>query len=285
MPAGAVAIAAAMYAACFAAERAARPEALKEIGGILKDSSWSRRVRPSTIIERVFSWTFGERHLSWKCARRSATASAIFVGILVTMVELKTHLFYDSWSYNIKSFHRGQYEAAISFLLFEITIAFATDYVALAKTRLILRTMTIHYSRTLAMLIVPIDILLSLGTSLIGLSLWVLISNHLSGAGVEYIRHGLWPFFVSTLASLPTVFSGNPQTTTLLPPLISTLFTSVWTILFLASTSVIKLLAPLHSFTAWFFDVEKHPVQAIGIVAGALVMLASLFWSVVRALT
>jgi hypothetical protein len=28
-------------------------------------------------------------------------------------------------------------------------------------------------------------------------------------------------------------------------------------------------------FAGWFFDVDKHPVQAIGIVSGALLMLGS----------
>ena len=45
---------------------------------------------------------------------------------------------------------------------------------------------------------------------------------------------------------------------------------------------VVKLLTPVHRFTAWFFDVQQHPVQAIGIVAGALVMIGSLIWTVLR---
>jgi len=65
---------------------------------------------------------------------------------------------------------------------------------------------------------------------------------------------------------------------------VSTIFTSVWMILILLSTTALKMLAPVHRFTAWFFDVEKHPVQALGIVAGALVMIGSLIWTVLRAM-
>ena len=43
------------------------------------------------------------------------------------------------------------------------------------------------------------------------------------------------------------------------------------------------LLAPVQRFTDWLFDVDKHPVQAIGMVVGALVMIGSLVWSFVRA--
>jgi hypothetical protein len=64
----------------------------------------------------------------------------------------------------------------------------------------------------------------------------------------------------------------------------STLFTSVRMFLILLSTALLKLLAPVHRFTGWFFDVDEHPVQAIGIVAGALLMLGSAIWTVVRAI-
>jgi hypothetical protein len=66
-----------------------------------------------------------------------------------------------------------------------------------------------------------------------------------------------------------------------IPLLLSTLLTSIWTTLLLLSTTALKLLTPVHRFTAWYFDVEKHPVQAIGIVAGALVIIGSLVWSLV----
>src|SRR5690348_2765663 len=78
IPAGAATLAVVMYGACAAAERAARPEALNDIGRILKNPSWSRSLSPSAIIGRVFVWTFGERHLSWKCIHRSATATFLF---------------------------------------------------------------------------------------------------------------------------------------------------------------------------------------------------------------
>ena len=59
IPAGAATLAISMYAACSAAEKAARPEALKEIGRVLKNRYWSHSAQPSVIIEQVFRWTFG----------------------------------------------------------------------------------------------------------------------------------------------------------------------------------------------------------------------------------
>jgi Transposase C of IS166 homeodomain len=67
-----------------------------------------------------------------------------------------------------------------------------------------------------------------------------------------------------------------------IPILCSTLLTTVWTILFFVSTTLLKILLPLQRFTAWFFDVEKRPLQAVGVVSGALVMIGTGFWSLIR---
>jgi hypothetical protein len=67
------------------------------------------------------------------------------------------------------------------------------------------------------------------------------------------------------------------------PRYFSTLFTSVWLTLVVFASAIIKLLAPLHRFTAWFFDVETHPLQAIGMVAGFLVMAGAVVWTIGRA--
>jgi hypothetical protein len=162
IPAGGVTLAVAMYGASVAAEKAARPEALTNIGRILKDPSWSRSVRPSAIIERVFVWTFGERHRSWRCVRRAIIASTIFLMILVTIIEMRTGFFYGAWNWRVTFRHEGRLQAATGMLAFGTIIPFASDYIALAKTRLILRTVTGANSPVLSLLLVPIDIVLSL---------------------------------------------------------------------------------------------------------------------------
>jgi len=50
----------------------------------------------------------------------------------------------------------------------------------------------------------------------------------------------------------------------------------------LLSTSALKLLVPIRHFTDWLFNVDKQPMNAIGIVAGASLMIGSLIWSLVR---
>ena len=50
------------------------------------------------------------------------------------------------------------------------------------------------------------------------------------------------------------------------------------------STTVLKLLAPLQRFTRWFFNVDEHPLKAVGAVSAALVMIVGLIWTVLRAI-
>lgn len=309
IPAGAVTLAAAMYAGCAAAEKAARPEALRDIARILKDPSWSRSVRPSAIIGRLFNWTFGDRHLSWRCVRRSVVATlllSISLGLIyhtifgiefmpVELVSATSHLI-PIWT-----------TLCTTFLLFAVI----PDYVALLKTRLLVTAIVGASSIVNVFLLVITDILFSTIISFsftvclyllldvvrwIGgnVTEWMWVDLHFVMFGTEqigalYLRmasgvtHGQ-DVVLGVLRSMTGPFLGERSGLSFAPIfLASTLFTSVWTILILLSTTVLKLLAPLHRFTAWFFDVEKHPVQAIGIVAGALVMIGSLIWTVLRA--
>jgi hypothetical protein len=258
---GGVTVAGAMYGGCVAAEKAARPEALKDIGRILKDPSWSRSVRPSVIVQRLFVWTFGERQLSWKCISRSCLATiSIFCSVLAMLVFLERPPVLN-WPRDART------AFSIGFVVVEVGVL--PDYISLWKTRVLLGALGRYDRRPSTVLIVSLDICLSL---LISLSIVASASSRTyKDATVEEILkllHGLLhPADLNALIAFP----------------LSTLFTSVWTILILLSTTVLKLLAPIHRFTAWFFDVERHPVQAIGIVTGALVMMGSLIWTVLRA--
>jgi hypothetical protein len=275
LPAGAATLGVAMYAACAAAEKVARPEALKDIGRILKDPSWSRSVRPSAIIERMFNWTFGERHISIQCVYVSAAASLIFDCVFALIPQ-------DSW----KSIYWLQISYGIgSRWLFNqfLRLSLWPDYIALAKTRLTVKMMGSCQSYIHALLLVLLDIVVSIMISFIGLGLYLLATG---GWSFSHWAIQNWFSMAEMISNRLLGLQGTAPNAFPFTQLaiLSTLLTSIWTILILLSTTVIKLLAPIHRFTAWFFDVEKHPVRAIGIVAGALVMVGSLIWTVVKAL-
>jgi hypothetical protein len=267
LPAGAATIAAAMYAACVAAEKVARREALIDISAVLKDPTLIGSVRPSAIIERVFNWTFGERHLSLKCITRSIFATIIFVFAIMLTLDLSIHIsaFTTSWFY-----------LPIGEIILTMIFAFITDYLSLKKTRVIIQMMS--FSKH-AVFLVPMDILLS-----ILISVFCFVVFDCVDAAVIYHYHNL-PSVVLYQLMLNLTWALSPSTLyypLYVPLFFSTLFTSVWTMLILVSTGVIKILSPLHRFVTWFFDIEKHPVQAIGIVAGALMIAGSLVLSFVR---
>jgi hypothetical protein len=79
IPAGGAIVAGALYRASIAAEKEARKNALRDIARIIRDPSWSRAFRRSAAIRRLFCLTFGEKHLSWKCVRRSSYATLTFI--------------------------------------------------------------------------------------------------------------------------------------------------------------------------------------------------------------
>jgi len=297
IPAGAAVLAVAMYGACTAAEKAARPEALKDIGRILKDPSWERSVRPSLIIERLFQWTFGERHLSWKCVRRSAAATLL----LTISLGLIYHTIFgiEFMPFELVS-PTGRLIAVCTAFCTSFTLfAIIPDYVALLKTRFLITVIVGANSTVSVFFLVISDILLSIVVSFVlvadayllldvagmggsnGID-WMWLNIHFVMFGTEEIGALILRMasggvhvqdeILIVLRSMIAPFLGQRSGLSFASIFLSsTLFTSIWTILILLSTAVLKLLAPIHRFTAWFFDVDHHPVKAIGIVAGALV--------------
>lgn len=261
MPAGAATLAVAMYAACAAAEKAARPEALQDIGRILKDPSWSRSVRPSAIVARVFVWTFGERQFGQKCIKRSPIVSFLMLVIFsLIFVHEGGHV-------------TGKGTPLLAAIAGIVTL-FVPDYVALGKTRMLLSQYDAGVEAVGVLVILLIDFLASAAISLFSLCVFQILVFH---------ELPSWQLLRLTYEGLRFLIGLGRQPDPMpmyVMFLISTLFTSVWTVLILSSTAVLKLLAPVQRFTSWFFDVENHPVKAIGIVSGALVMAGSLVWTI-----
>jgi hypothetical protein len=312
IPASAATLAVSMYGGCSAAERAAQPDALKDIGRILKDPSWSQSVQPSSIMQNVFGWTFGEKQLGWKCVRRSATATALFAisGCLLFNDAVRDFVFHINvnWS-DARNLDVNHVWLIAGVVVGALAVAFFTallpDYVALWKTRYLISMLK---RKQLSLVVAPVlDMALSLVIGyLCGSLVWalviicysatgmtidvsgnnVIVSFNVQGSFVELLGqsssfenwHGILAINFQNMAHVLMGHIDSLRGVLLL----STLFTSIWTILILVSTAVLKILVPVEQLTSWFFDVDNHPVQAIGIVSGALVMLGAGLWSLVR---
>jgi hypothetical protein len=273
VPAGAATLAVAMYAACTAAEKAARPEALEEIGRILKDPSWSSSVRPSAVIQRLFVWTFGERQLSWRCLCASVAASIVFdCAFALILRDQWNTIFWLQATYSIGS--RWFFDLILR-------LSLLPDYFALAKSRYIMVGIGSSKNAVQVVLLVLLDVAGSITISFLFLFAFLLAGNAYN------LSHWIVNDWLAIVEQISSRFIGLQETPNgfnlVQLTILSTVLTSIWTILILLSTTALKLLGPVHRFTAWYFDVEKHPVQAIGIVAGALVMIGSLIWALVRA--
>jgi hypothetical protein len=90
LPGGATIVAVAMLLGFNAAEKWARPEALRDVARLLKLTSSERSAEPVNAILRIFNLIFGEQHFSSRCAGRSflATLTVIFAANLVVYLEV-----------------------------------------------------------------------------------------------------------------------------------------------------------------------------------------------------
>jgi hypothetical protein len=243
-PLAVVILAAAMYAACAMAERAARPEALQDIARILKDPSWDAATRPDAIIYRVFIWTFGERQFSVKCCLAAVIATAC-VSLCVLFA------------------YRPVTSSEMGYLLGLILFGILPDYLSLWKTRALLSRLVLLRS----MFYLPSIILADMALSVCISASWLELCNYAIKGALFDIR------------TVPIGLIDTEQFNPISALFASTLFMSVWTLLILLSTAILKLPGPFHSFTV--FDAGNRPVRAIGIVAGLLVLVGSLIWSLV----
>jgi hypothetical protein len=271
VPTGATALALTMYGACAAAEKAARPTALQEIGRALTDSSWEHSVRPAAIIGQVFGWTFGEKHLSWKCVYRSAMATTAFIAATTITIYLVTGYFiYRNFTFSY-----------IYIAIQDAFVAYIADYIALWKTRILIKYAT-HRIPSVAVLAADIllSVIISCGMFMISYQVAAILGNAIYGDMEDTFDSS-----IRILRNNGAIFlSGKMPQSWYAPILVSTLLTSLWTALILLSITVLKLISPIHRFTAWLFEVEKHPLQAIGIVASVVVMIFSLVWTVLHSL-
>lgn len=218
-------------------------------------------------MSRVFNATFGEHHLTLKCVTRSILATCVFVSAVIVTVYVTTG--------RMRSLDRHFWSILIS-------IGFTSDYVALWKTRFLLRR------KLSAIILLTIDVGLSLAISSIffvfvyhSIKHFTLIANILGYSNYDDLPSDIDALMIDwdSVIHMNNLYF-------YIPPVmfISTLLTSIWTLLIIVSSIVLQLLSPTQRFVVFFFDVERHPIKAIGIVAGALAIICSLVWSCVRLL-
>jgi hypothetical protein len=268
LPAGAATIATAMYAASRVAQKAARRGALVEIGRFLNEPLGSPSAKALEIVRGIFQFTFGEQHISFKCIRRSFFATLTFIITITITLHLENRsTFFDDNSVF------GNFATWFTIVIMGII----PDYIALYKTRMIL---DIRWLSPLAL--ITLDVALSL---LISSTIFV-IYDLIYMVMFYHIAPNMTIILDALVNNLEDLITISPSYGKFLTNILftSTLLTYVWAGLTFLGFFALKILLPVRYFMTWFFDLEKRPIEAIGLTAGALVILSAVVLSVVRLL-
>ncbi len=230
----------------------------------MDDQAISSRRMPE-VINNIFSLTFGKRHLSLRCFARSCLATLVLSIIALLLIRL------------LPNGAQGEQMAinATPGMVFPASLfILVSDYLSLWKTRFFLnrRTQTIWRLSLYLVLDILCSIVIAVLVFSIVLDAYYLILRHVTppwssdpdDIAADGLRLGI------ALINMTALFTA--------------LCTSIWMLLVIVSSSIVRALVPLHRVTIWFFNVEVHPIQTIGIVAGAIIIVASLVWSGIRAL-
>ena len=235
---------------------------------------------------KVFDRVFGDRHLSWKCFWRSAVISIFLYAmtfVLGSFEGLATINFLRSTgNLPIENITLSLQPILPLF----VTIAIIGDYCALLETRLLLA-----FARRFPYSVIIIGCMLGdlIVTCYIADFVWF-INQMFAVRFSTYDYH--WPKMLNRVLPVlrgSVVFYLHSTAPKLYIPRIYALlwfypafFTSIWLWLYAGSGFILKAVRRFDIGFDWFnrkFDIEKKPLQSIGLVAGALV--AVVYWAAV----
>ena len=213
---------------------------------------------------RLFDRVFGTKHLSWVCFFRSCFCSI--------------SLFTIALLYAVRNWHGSGWgdiaiSASTTLLIPALLLMLAADYVSLLKSRLIIRLMLKRTGAIWRAALIVLDGALT--------SIWSF------GTVVYYIMAVppwvLAGYYVGVAAQgHPIPVNQLPHDSIWEPFFYPAFFTSVWIWLYAGSGFLLKAARDFDIGFDWFnrkFDIEKHPLQSIGLVAGAIV--AVVYWAAV----
>ncbi len=274
LSAGTVTLAYGLVRGAKSLERDASAPALKFLASLLKEGSLADFGKAgATLVPFVFDKIFGTRPFSLKFIARSFLATSFFWLLLLF---LKRDSPAQIWGEVKLSFLADYYWLYLGW--------YFVDWLSLVKARAILKLLGRSATLVSGALFFVIDISLSLALTALAL---LLFSEWQTFDMLGYfspdpggILASIWSQWFSGLGFATRYLDapmGRATIDFVMVP--STLLTSVWTLLFLVSSLVVELLAPveqLRRFTLWWFrDIDKHPLTAIAKVAATLLVVSA----------
>jgi hypothetical protein len=231
---------------------------------------------------KLFDRVFGKRQFSGECCGRSVVVSIVTSLLVIVFLALRP---------TPDETITGHAEAMVVVFLPYILVAnVIPDYLALWSTRLTLRFMRSWARLTLLFLLS--DLVMTLWLSCVGMLVggeaytyvwrhhWTPHANFsrpmeidLTGIGLGYWKAPFYIFVFGVPMGYGEIIA-EP-----LPMLVPAMVTSIWLWLYAGSGFLLKFARRFDLGFDWFnrkFDIEKKPLSAIGLVAGALV--AVMYW-------
>src|SRR5208337_2936728 len=159
-PTGGAVIAIALYRSLVSAEKVAKKDALADIAHFLQKDFGFARLNPNRAFYNLFRATFGSEHLSQKCFIRSSMATLLFVFSMSIFYWMRSGVSPIDTSEDLEN-------SIIARVLMYCLMAIIPDYIALAKTRILLFICSNTRVITITALLLVLDVLLSVLISFI----------------------------------------------------------------------------------------------------------------------
>jgi hypothetical protein len=244
----------------------------------LEVAVWLLDLRPTKAIHgwystfpKIFDRVFGDKHFSWKCFWRSCAVTAV--------ATLAAQVPYILFSEDTRVPFAGW-----GTLLFIFTSAvfgnIFPDFISLWKTRYLLNLSSRGKGMPLNILFLIIDIIATLAlatcAALLGTTFFVCWAVAMNGpVPIAFAVQKTWSFFLESFFE-PKELAGPTSTLWLIPAFIGRL----WLVMYVGCGLLLIAARRLDIGFAWFnrhFDVAEHPLQCIGLVAGAISALG--YWA------
>jgi hypothetical protein len=242
---------------------------------------WLFALRPTRTIQgwrstfpKIFNRVFGDKHFSWKCFRRSCVVTAVttFVAMLAGELLEPRHALNTTQITRVARNLALLYFSGIFGSLF-------TDYISLWKTRSLINLSRNVKQVSLNVLFLLIDTIATFGLAICA----AFIGNTLYSAilfGDFSIANAVGTAWVLsfTIVRAPENVRWVYFTVWFIPAF----FGRLWLLAYVGCGLLLKVARRLDIGFAWFnrrFDVQEHPLQCIGLVAGAISALA--YWLLV----
>jgi hypothetical protein len=232
---------------------------------------------------KVFDRVFGKRHLTWFCFWRSAGTSLILAfisfGIMFQNVIGRVSL--------------HSLIADVVLLAMFYPLLFVTnvipDYLSLLETRKVLWLISRTRNTCLRIMLIVFD-----GAATIVIAAWGATIFAVVNSFIRQTHPFTWQHGLGVILSYPVLLVRNGKgffgellrtdegLSLAYGMVLPAFFTSIWLWLYAGSGFILKAARRFDIGFEWFnrnFDIEKKPLQSIGLIAGA--MVAVIYWAAV----